>query len=178
MDFSHLKDNLPAIAHQTRQSLRVIVGEIEQMRKPNPHAFCIWPLFNCCGLAERWECLSAGAVGGVILEGWGGGGALLRPRQMQDTARPLSNASASTFMERNTYGSGCLENRKPPFSCWCESRFSQLWIYNVAYSSYTSNIEHNYTITSKAYNPSFIKVITVCLPYGPIVFMYLPLSRL
>ena len=45
----------------------------------------------------------------------------------------------------------------------------------MAYSSYTSNMEHNYTIASKAYNLSFIKVITVCLPYGLIVFMYLPL---
>lgn len=26
---------------------------------------------------------------------------------------------------------------------------------------------------SKAYDPSFIKVITVCLPYGPIVIFFL-----
>ena len=36
-------------------------------------------------------------------------------------------------------------------------------------------MEHNYTIASKAYNLSFIKVITVCLPYGVIV-VHVPTS--
>lgn len=64
-------------------------------------------------------------------------------------------------------------DRKPPCSRRRESRFSRLRIYNVAYSSYTSHFEHNYTIASKGRNLSFIKVITVCLPHGPIVFRVL-----
>lgn len=177
VDFSHLKDNLVAIAHQTKQSLRVMVGKLNRWGSLTLMHFVFGPCSTIVASEKGENVWVRGGGGGVILECLRCCESLSRSVRCKTRCDPslmwaLQPLWSATHMDL------VVPNRKPPFSCWCESRFSQLWIYNVAYSSYTSNIEHNYTITSKAYNLSFIKVMTVCLPYGLIVFMYLPLFRL
>lgn len=71
VDFSHSGDNLAAVAHHTRQSHRVIVGEIEQMRKPN--LSCILYLDSCAEVRvlDRW--VSGGDSSGGERRGGGQG---------------------------------------------------------------------------------------------------------
>lgn len=111
VDFSHSGDNLAAVAHHARQSLRVIVGEIEQMRKPNPS--CILYSCPCSTVVEGWECRSAGLAGWFFGRGgrgtrsglgWSGGGAscaltLSYPPQSDVKTRrgPSLNVCASTL---------------------------------------------------------------------------------
>lgn len=167
VDFSHSKDNLVAIAHQTKQSLWLIVGKLNRWGSLTLMHF----VFGPCSTI-------------VASEKGGGNFEMLEVlREPERSVRCKTRHDPFLMWEvqplwSTTHMDLVVSNHKPPFSCWFWSRFSQLWIYNVAYSSYTSNMEHNYTITSKAYNLSFIKVITVCLPYGLIVFMYLPLFQL
>lgn len=95
------------------------------MRRPNPHAFCIWPQFNCFGLGERREGVVCVGGSGVGVKGGGGGGGNFEMLEMlaqpahsvtyKTWSDPFSNATASTW--RETHMDLVFANHKPPFSC-------------------------------------------------------------
>lgn len=132
-------------------------------------------ILNLAPVLRRRRRREAGASVRVVMGGWGERSGEGLARHNFGTHEVLWGPEPSLMRSRQPLWHAAhvdlvSPDRKPPCSRWRESRFSRLRIYNVAYSSYTSHFEHNYTIASKARNLSFIKVITVCLPYGPIVF--------
>lgn len=155
--------------HQPEQSAPVIFGKFKRWNT------IMHFRFGPCSSAAPEECRSVLCV--VVVWRWVGGiifkcsRCFKVPQSTSDVEPSLNSLMWSRQPSWHaTHVDLVIPDRKPPCSHWCKSWFPRLWIYNMAYSSYTSHFEHNYTIASKAHNLSFIKVITGCLPYGLIVF--------
>lgn len=118
--FPYLKDNLVAIAHQTRQSLRLIVRKLNRWGSLTLMHFAFGP----CSTIVASEKGEAGRGGGRRRRRRGDNFGMLEVlREPERSVRCKTRHDPSLMWEVQPLWSAThmdlvVSNRKPPFSCW------------------------------------------------------------